>query len=890
MIPPPGLPTHPAGFLKTSEIMISRLPHVIGLLSLLGLILARDASAAPPKAVSYEQDVRPILKEHCFHCHGEAKTLAGGLDLRLRRLIVAGGDSGPAIEPGKHGDSLLFHYIEGGDMPPQEELELTPEQVATIARWIDAGAPTLGPEPKETPQPGQLLITNAERSHWSFRPIERPEIPQVATPVVNPVDAFVAQQQAEHGLKFSPPADRATLIRRATFDLIGLPPTPEDVAAFVADPAPDAYERLIDRLLASPRYGERWGRHWLDVAGYADSEGYDDADVIRPDAWAYRDYVVQSFNEDKPWDRFVIEQLAGDELARSTRANAQGRANADESALELLTATGFLRMAPDGTGSKPMDPALARNQVVTETVKIVSSSLLGLTVGCAECHHHRYDPIPQEDFYRLRAVFEPVYDVANWRTPAQRRLAILSAEDRAKADALEAEAKTLDAKHDKTKNEVLQIVLGRVLEGVPDAERETAKAAFETEAKDRTPKQTELIKETYPMLGLLHPARLHLFLARFKDGEELKKRYEEVQAEAAKLRAQKPQPTYVRVATEDPQRIPTTHVFHRGDHTSPLPDAIPPGGLTVVSVTEENPVPANDPDLPTTGRRLAYARWLVSGEHPLVARVLVNRFWMHHFGRGLVEQPGEFGLRGTPPSHPELLDWLASEWMENGWRLKPLHRRLMLSRTYRQASARQPDAEAIDADNRFLWRMPVRRLESEIVRDAMLATSGNLQDTAYGDPVPVAVNEGGLVTAGDPQQPQKRSIYVQVRRTQPVAMFEVFDAPQMEPNCERRVSSTVATQSLALMNGHFVLAQAESFAKRILQEMGQEASPEKRATRAWELAYGEPPDSDTRKRLAEFLTAQTQDLRNRKVENPETAALATLCQVLFGTNRFLYID
>lgn len=872
--------------------MRHRLAASFALLATLGVhfLFLNHASGVEPSTVSYERDVRPILKEHCFHCHGEAESLAGGLDLRLRRLIVAGGGSGAAIEPGRHADSLLFQYVEGGDMPPQDELELTEEQVSVIARWIDAGAPTEGSEPERTPQPGELIITESERAHWSFRRVERPPVPTTETGVVNSIDAFIARRHDQHGLSFSPEADRATLIRRATFDLTGLPPTPEEVAAFLTDPAPDAYERLIDRLLASPHYGERWGRHWLDVAGYADSEGYDDADLVRPDAWSYRDYVVQSFNQDKPWDRFVTEQLAGDELARTTQARAQRRANADATARELVTATGFLRMAPDGTGSKPMDPALARNQVVTETINIVASSLLGLTVGCAECHHHRYDPIPQEDFYRLRAVFAPVYDVQNWRRPEQRRVAILSEEEGAKAAAIEAEAKKLDARHDEIKNEVLQIVLGRVLEGIPEEEREAAKAAFDTAAEERTPDQTELLQQTYPMLGLLRPGRLHLFLARFKDGNELKKRYEDIQAEAAKLREQKPQPTYIRVATENPRQIPTTHVFYRGDHTSPLKDAIAPGTLTIVSPPGETLVPEDDAELPTTGRRLAYARWLVSGRHPLVARVLVNRFWMHHFGRGLVDEPGEFGLRGTPPSHPELLDWLASEFVAAGWRLKPLHRQMMLSRTYRQASARRQEAEVRDVENRFLWRMPVRRLESEAVRDAMLAVSGRLDHAVHGQPVAIAVNEGGLVTAGDPQRPQKRSLYVQVRRTQPVAMLDVFDTPQMEPNCVRRVSSTVATQSLALMNSTFVLAQADALARRIRDELGGEATADTYAARAWELAYGEEPPTATRARLARFLVDQTGDLRARKAGDAETAALATLCQVLYGTNRFLYVD
>jgi len=846
--------------------------------------------AAELGRVTYEQDVRPILKEHCFHCHGEETTLAGGLDLRLRRMIVLGGESGTAIEPGRHAESLLFQYVETGQMPPQDEMELTSDQVSIIAQWIDAGAPTDGVEPSETPLPGALVITDAERSHWSFREVKRPKVPQVDLPITNAIDAFVAHRLHQVGLDFSSPADPVSLIRRATFDLIGLPPTPQEVADFVADPSEEAYERLIDRLLASPHYGQRWGRHWLDVAGYADSEGYDDNDLLRPDAWPYRDYVVRSFNEDKPWDQFIVEQLAGDELAGVTHVDASEQANQDARIRELLTATGFLRMGPDGTGSKPMDVALARHQVVTETVNIVSSALLGLTVGCAECHHHRYDPIPQEDFYRLRAIFAPVYDAQNWRTPHERRLTILSAEDQARAKAIEAEAKQLDAKHDQIKDEVLQLVLQRVLADIPDQDRASAQAAYETAVSKRSTEQTELLKQKYPMLGLLAPGRLHLFLARFQDGNQLKKKYEDVLAESAKVRATQPRPIYARVATEDPARIPTTHVFYRGDHQSPQPEPISPGELTVLSPPGTELVPENDPEVRTTGRRLAYARWLVSGQHPLVARVLVNRFWMHHFGRGLVEHTGEFGLRGTPPTHPELLDWLASEFVSGGWRLKPLHRQWMLSRTYRQASQRRAEAEAIDAGNELLWRMPVRRLEAEVIRDAMLAVSGKLRDDLEGPPLAVSVDDSGLVVSGDPREAQQRSIYLQARRTQPETMFEAFDAPQMEPNCERRTSSTVATQSLALMNGSFVLAQADAFARRVIQEVGQDHSAEQVAARAWALAYGESPTPETQTRLAEFLARQMSDLRARESPDPPTDALATLCQVLFGSNQFLYVD
>ena len=555
------------------------------------LILLPPLTAA--NEIAFQRDVWPILKTHCASCHGESKDLAGGLDLRLRRMIISGGDSGEVIVPGNSNGSLLIDYVRSGEMPPQEELQLTADEVDVLTRWVDAGAPTLKPEPEEDPRPGEILITDYERSHWAYRPIQKPLPPSTRANGSNgsPIDAFVAQQLEQNGLVFAPPADRRTLIRRATFDLLGLPPSPKEVDAFVGDESPQAYSDLIDRLLQSPHYGERWGRHWLDAAGYADSEGYNDKDVVRDDAWRYRDYVVRAFNADKPWDRFIVEQLAGDELVGATHATAQQLANDDPASLEALTATGFLRMAPDGSGSSPADPLLARNQAVTETMKIVSTALLGTSLACAECHHHRFDPIPQEDFYRVRAIFAPVFNLENWRMPKSRRAAILSEADRKLADEVEAKAKTFDQQHDRLKQETLELILGRVLESIPAERREFARQAFATPKEKRTSEQRVFCEEEFPMLGLLRTGTLHLFLARYKDGETLKKKYEDILAEAAKLRATKPAPDYIRVATEVAKQIPATRVFDRGDYSSPKGEALSPAGLMVLDKYRNSEVP-----------------------------------------------------------------------------------------------------------------------------------------------------------------------------------------------------------------------------------------------------------------------------------------------------------
>jgi len=844
----------------------------------------------------FETDVRPILKANCFHCHGEEEKLRGGLDLRLVDLMRRGGDSGPAVNPGDHASSRLFQMLAEDEMPPADDQRLDPAEIDVIRRWIDAGAKTNSAEPEKLPEPGEFFIAPAERQHWSFRPIEKPAVPDNGQQ--HPIDAFLAEKLAEHELDFSEPADRATLLRRAHFDLVGLPPTPDEVATFVADDRPDAWQRVIDRLLDSPHYGERWGRHWLDVAGYSDSEGYNDEDEIREDAWHYRDYVIRSFNEDEPWDEFLVEQLAGDELVGATHANAQGLANRDPEAREKLTATGFLRLGPDGTGSKPDNPERARNAVITETVKIVSSSLFGLTVGCAECHDHRFDPIPQEDFYRMRSLIAPVYDTENWRKPNARRAALLAEDKRAQADAMEAEAKKVNELYLAEMRRIVDIVFERELKQVPEAKRTFAREAYETPAKERTPEQVAFLEDKYPSVNVQR-SRLHLFLNKYEDGDELKKDYEALNEAAKLIRGRKPSPEYIRVATEDTDHVPETRVFHRGDFRSPEGEPVSPAGFEVLGAA---PLPENDPDLPTTGRRLAWAKHLTSGEHPLVARVLVNRFWMHHFGRGLVATPGEFGMRSSGPSHPELLDWLAAHFMENGWSLKRLHRLVLTSRAWRQRSGRRSEAMAIDADNRLLWRMPVRRLEAETVRDAILSVSGRLNRSRFGAPVPVSKTEGGLfaVAGGEPGEDDgqgfRRSVYVQQRRTAPVAMLEAFDAPQMEPNCERRISSTDAVQSLELMNGRFALAESEAFARRVLSHCGEDATPREQARRAWELVFGTPPSDERLDDLADYLVQQREFMDPRKKAGEQEAfsddglALASLCQVFFETNRFLYVD
>lgn len=838
----------------------------------------------------YEREVRPVLKAYCFECHGEDKRPKGGLDLRLRRLMVEGGNDGPAIVPGESAKSLLVKRIQAGEMPPGKH-KLSPQEIDLLAKWIDQGAKTLRPEPKEV-KPG-LLITEEERNHWSFQPIQRPVLPSVNDNerLRTPIDAFLLAKLESHNLTFSPEASRETLIRRATFDLLGLPPTPKEIHDFVHDTSPNAWERLIDRLLASPHYGERWGRHWLDVAGYADSEGYDSTDPVRPYAWKYRDYVFRSFNNDKPFDRFIQEQLAGDEMVKLPYTKLSPEQ------LDCLIATGFLRMAPDGTGVGGVNQPLARNQVMAETIKIVSTSLMGMTVGCAQCHHHRYDPIPQDDYYRMRAIFEPALDWKKWRSPASRRVVLFTSEQRNKANEIEKEAKKIDQERLKKQQEYIDRTVEKQLKKLPEAIRQKVHTAYRTPVKKRTAEQKKLLREN-PSVNVSAGS---LYLYDRKAADELKA----IAARATKLRGTKPQPKYIRALTETAGRVPATFLFHRGDHEQPK-EKLTPGGLTILTSLGLPTIPVNDNKVSTTGRRLAFARRLTDGKHPLTARVLMNRVWLNHFGQGIVNTPADFGTLGEKPSNPQLLDWLASEFMNSGWKLKHMHKLMMMSTTYRQSSRRNVAQEKVDPDNRLLGRMSVRRLEAESVRDTVLAISGQLNDKAFGKPVPVTVDLTGMVilgvdtrdSAGRPTKKRvslngeeyRRSVYIQVRRSMPLAVLETFDAPILSPNCEVRNTSTVAPQSLLLMNSQFVTKYARHFAERLQREAKDDMA--KQVTLAWQLAFGTEPDKQDISAAKMFLESQTKNFRSLKDKkiNPQLEALANFCQALMSANAFLYVD
>lgn len=845
---------------------------------------------------TFESRARSILRAHCWHCHGEEPEVQGGLDLRLVRFMQTGGESGPAIVAGESSASLLIEKVVSGEMPPSGK-GLSEAELDALKNWIDAGAKTARPEP-ETFDPDSPW-TIEEQNHWAFRPVTRPTIPATQNPTAirNPIDAFVLAKLESSGLSLSPPADRLTLLRRLTIDLHGLPPSPTQIEEFLADSSPDAYENLVERLLASPAYGERWARHWLDTAGYADSDGYTQED--RPRAWVYRyrDYVIRAFNQDKPFDQFVIEQLAGDELVTPPHVDL------DDAAAEKLIATGFLRLAPDGTGQGEADPMLTRNEMVAETIKVATSTLLGLTVGCAQCHNHRYDPISQADYFRVRALFEPALDAQQWRDRPARLISTWNAAERELAASVDAQLAEIEGKRVAELDGIVTEVFDKEVAKLPAELQEIARAARETAADVRTAEHLAVLKE-YPSLNvdrgsvyLYEPARM----------AEFNKKYETLVAET---RQQRPAESYIDALTEIPGQIPQTFLHFRGDHNQPR-EPIDPGDLSVLA--SRATIPGDAPELSTSGRRLAYAKHLTSGNHPLVGRVFVNRVWMHHFGRGLVATPGDFGTLGETPSHPELLDWLADEFVRTGWGIKQLHRQIVCSDTYRQQATRTPELEAIDPENRLLGRMNLRRLEAEAIRDAMIAATGLSDTTMFGAPEVVNPDEVGQIIIGaatrdgngilvapfvDGPQQYRRSIYVQARRSQPLGLMEPFDLPNLSPNCDRRSVSTVAPQALLMMNNRQTVMMAEHFARRLVREHPNDAA--RQVGLGWLLAFGGEPSAEQLQQAVDLITARRAAIEELKQGAPENAEPPTLdgevesvalyCQALFSSNRFLYVD
>ncbi|MEX0938074.1 MAG: PSD1 and planctomycete cytochrome C domain-containing protein [Pirellulales bacterium] len=788
----------------------------------------------------FETDVRPLLVDRCWKCHGPKQQKAA-LRLDSRDAVMAGGDSGAALVPGNVDESLLTAMITGPDAPMPPDGELSAKQVAVLTRWIELGAPWPAHDLQaaRVPEPDSQF-TNEDRGHWAFRPMRVPDVPAVADERndANEIDAFIVDRLQAEGLSPAPTADRLTLLRRATLDLHGLPPTPEQIEKFFADRSPEAYSNLVDRLLASPRYGEHWARHWLDLVRYADSDGYK-ADHYRPHAWRYRDYVIRSLNDDKPYDRFLMEQLAGDEIAPDDP--------------EALTATGYLRHWPYEYNQRNVERQW--NDILNDVTDVTADVFLGLGMGCARCHDHKFDPILQEDYFRLRAFFAPM--MPRDETP----LADVAAQKQYEEELArwEAESAAIRERLEEIERPHLEAAAQGAIEKFP----ENIQAMIRTDLGNRSGREHQLAELAFRQVTFEYDA-----LAGKLKGDE-KKEWESLQAQLREF--SKPEPLPVASTVADVRRAcPATTI-----PDDPQQREIPPGFLSILDPEPAEILPpASAPE--STGRRTALARWLVRPDHPLTARVMVNRIWQYHFGTGIVATPSDFGRLGEPPSHMELLDWLAVEFVRSGYSTKHMHRLMMASATYRQRSDApvEPQARETDPENRLLWRMNVQRLSAEQIRDAALASSGELNLTMGGPSV-------------DTNQ-SRRTIYTKVLRNTQDPLLDAFDSPPGFESIARRDETTTPTQALLMINGPWLLARAEAMAGRLHD--ADAATCDEVVERAVLWTLGRAPSAAEREALIQFVERYEGDVKPESSDREELPdeALVDLCHVLLNCNAFLY--
>jgi mono/diheme cytochrome c family protein len=841
---------------------VCRATIVISLAAAIPLAQPRPASAQDEEERA--RQVYQLFKTNCFECHGE--TAKGGLDLRTHATLLKGSENGRVVVPHEPDKSLLYQlvtHVEESPMP-RKKPKLAADDLELIRKWIEDGASLESVEeavsdekksPDALAKSEERAITAEERQYWAFQPPKRGAIPPVASARWrrNPIDAFLFSTFTARGLTPAAAADKRTRVRRAYLDLLGLPPSPEEVDAFVNDAAPDAWPKLVDRLLASPHYGERWARYWLDLVRYADSGGFE-FDVDRAESWRYRDYVVKAFNTDKPYSQFVREQLAGDEYTPVTD--------------DAMMATGFLRMGPNLGGGER-----GRQDALDDLVMTTSLTFMGMTVSCARCHNHKFDPIPQKDYYRIQAVFfstrgvdfplVPAHEVDAHKAETARIEELLRP--------LRQEKRTLEAPY-------LKQLVDREIAVLPDY----LQRAWRTPPAERTEGQrlnAAQVEKTLQNDSLRAKITEKDMLPLMTETERQK--HQVLVDKIAELERQKPKPYATALAiAESGREARPSYFLHRGSPDA-KGSAVSPGVLSVAAINEPE-FPPPPPDAKSAYRRRAFAEWLVSPNNPLTARVVVNRIWQHHFGEGIVRTPSNFGKVGEKPSHPELLDWLALEFVERGWSIKAMHRLMMTSEAYQMASRDVPENVDIDPENRSFWRMPRVRLEGEAIRDEILAVAGTLDRTIGGPNVFPYIDPDLFEKSSKRDWPGKpdddpstwrRSLYVFSKRSIRYPLFETFDQPNLVNSVDRRNRSTVAPQALILMNNAGILIQAEKFAQRVAREAGSD--PVAQVRRAFQLALGRPPDSDELRRSTDYVASGPR-------------GLAEFCHLLFNLNEFVY--
>lgn len=849
---------------------------------LLRAAVAHADAAADPGLALFNESVRPIFEARCMNCH-DGSSHKGGLDLSTRAALLKGGETGPMILAGDPDKSLLLKLVRYEAEPhmPHKAERLPEGEIAKLAEWVKLGAPV--PENLSPPkEKKELAVTEADRAFWAFTPLGAPAPPAVkdAAWVKNPIDNFILAKLEEQGLSPAPAADKRVLIRRAYFDLLGLPPAPEEVEAFVNDPAPDAWEKLIDKLLASPHYGERWGRHWLDLARYADSDGYE-FDKERPNAFPYRDFVIRALNSDMPFDQFVRWQLAGDEYAPD---NA-----------EALAATGFLAAGPI------IDNQVLEQNRYDELDDILSttcSAFLAMNVGCARCHDHKYDPIPTRDYYRFLSAFGTTArkeSVLGTREEAQKYTTILAAWEtgmKARKSALEAYINQLRAPLRDGKIRALAI---------PDADKDLLLAR----ADPGNARQRELLVSNDAAIKVTdEEVRKSLNPEQTAQWDE----YARALQEAEKKKPAAPPLVY---NITDAQRDPRESFLLARGNVAAKKEPVQLGFLSVLPGSGDAAFDAKllrPADAPTTYTRTAVAEWIVNvdkGAGRLSLRVLANRLWHYHFGAGIVRTPNDFGRQGDRPTHPELLDWLAGQLQHEGWRLKPVHKLIMMSNAYQMGTAFDEAKAKVDPENHLWWHRRPARMEAEILRDAVLSVSGCFNPLMYGPGIYPAVPEDAIKTGSTAKWPLgvvdgpetwRRSIYIAIRRSARFPLFDAFDAPDTVISSGKRLATVTPTQGLELMNSPFINEQARHFAERVRAEAWQ--SREAMVRRAYALAVGRTPQAEELERALRFLQEQSERYPAPKDQtgaiipgnDPFQKALVDYCQIVLSLNEFAYVE
>ncbi len=862
-------------------------PAVVAFTVVAGTVSAAHAQTGAP--VTFTDDIRPIFERSCWNCHGAASQLSG-LDLRTRDTAITGGARGPALVPGRGEESRLYRVLAGLDNPkmPMGGGAVSETEIAAVRTWIDdgahwdAGGATSAEDVVASLEHAELPF--GARDYWAFKLPEKARVPASST-YQHPVDRFLEAARRDAGVSAAPRADALTLLRRAYLDLTGLPPTPAQVDAFLADTGRGAWERVIEALLASPHYGERWGRHWMDVARYADSTGFEQ-DYNRPNAWRYRDYVIDAFNKDKPYSQFIREQIAGDELDHVTD--------------ETLIATGFLRAGPRVQFREKDNPE-RRHDYLDDVLATVGRGVLGMTVQCARCHNHKFDPILQRDYYSLQAsIFG--YVETDWPLLDRDAAAAYRTENAAvdvQTEAIRQKIRAIEAPHRQA------LLIERIRRDFPD---NVLQAAIKS-AEDRTPGEA-LLADQVLTLGVPQQD-----LANALSEDEFERRLV-LQAELDTVEATRPpKPPMAEIVTDGDYRFapdgpgdeiigcrecrippddpgtflhqdggpayeaPPSYFLSRGDPLTPTEPAMP--GFLTVATYGDPPTEIPREDGRTSGRRLALAEWLTARDNPLPARVMVNRIWHHHFGRGIVRTLDNLGQMGELPTHPELLDWLAVEFMDRGWSIKEMHRLLMTSDAYQMASGHDDAAsQTADPDNAWLWRFRQQRLEAEVVRDTIMAVGGGIDLTVGGPPIFPFVPDEVLKTSekgvwrnqADGPDVWRRSVYVYRRRSLGFPFFDTFDLPDQNQTAAARNVTTVATQALTLMNNAFVLNQATLFADRL--EALAPGDLDRQGELAYQIALTRPPTT-MEAQVAKGLVAEQ--------------SLVDLTHVMLNLNESLYL-